>query len=207
MQKTYPNDRTATGKTDKSEALDRLARQNPGGSIEIRPTDRERFHQAYVELGIVAFLTVIHVANRVQGVNSGGSLRGFSRDALLLRLLALFWAVALANRWTALRFTVRLNAHGMSVFNGFWRKTVRWDEAFLAEWRTKTISDGEGGSHTAWRLEIRDAAGKVKMRLPAKDMEPYRPLIGDLINTGLRNRPTAPVAPPKNAPSANEKKR
>lgn len=185
--------------------MDRLAQQNRGGPIEIRPTGRGRFHQAYVELGIVAFLTIIYVANRVQGVNSGGSLYGFSRNVLSLCLLLLFWAVALANLWTALRFTVRLDDQGVSVFNGFWRKTVRWNEAFLAEWRTKTVSDGEGGSHTAWRLEIRDAAGKVKMRLPAKDLEPYRPLIGDLINTGLRKSHAA-AASPKNASSANEKK-
>ena len=154
--------------------------------IEYRAAGRERLGLPLFEIGLVTFFTVVFFAQ-------GGHrhvLGSGQRTAIEGVLLLLFWAVALAHLWYVLRYTVRLDEQGVSVFHGFRSRMVRWDEAFIAEWRTKTYDDDDGGTYIRWTLEIRDAAGTVRLRIDGNLLERYRDQLERRINAELRSHRT-----------------
>jgi uncharacterized membrane protein len=134
----------------------------------------KRLHEALWGVGLVACCTLIAF---LKGSDAGG----MARFASVLVLLVL-WIAALLYLFGAVRYSVQLNEEGVTVFQGFLRRQVRWDDAFIAEWKAHHTCVEEEITHTTWTLEIRDALGLVKIRVDGDMLDPHdRRLLGHLI--------------------------
>jgi hypothetical protein len=134
----------------------------------------KRVHEAFWGVGLVACFTLIALLK-------GGDAEGTARLAIVL-VLFILWITALLYLIGTVRYSVQLNEDGVTVFQGFLRRQVRWDDAFIAEWKARHTCVEEEITHTTWTLEIRDAAGRVKIRLDGDMLDPHdRRLLGHLV--------------------------
>jgi hypothetical protein len=97
-------------------------------------------------------------------------------------VLLVSWTAALLYLISVVRYTVELDEQGVTVFQGFLRRQVLWDDAFIAEWKARHTCVEEEITHTTWILEMRDAAGQVKLRVDGDMLDPHdRRLLGHLV--------------------------
>jgi hypothetical protein len=176
-------DRSPSASSEPGQAQMGTIEQDLAAPIEFHAAGNQRLQVPLFEIGLTSVLTLIYFFNGGYGQfrHEGSALADIGAIVLLL----LFWGVAFVHLYSAWRYVVQLDEQGVTLINGLFRRRVRWDEAFLAEWRAKTTSQ-EGEIHTAWTMEIRDAAGQVKMRLDGALLERDRLLLERLINYGLR---------------------
>lgn len=153
--------------------------------LVFRAMGRRRFEQPLGEVGLVSMLTLIYFANGGYGQfrYSGGAVADGGATLLLL----LLWTVALVRLYAVWRYVVRVDAQGITVFNGFFRRQVRWNEGFIAEWRPGALGHNwRKAAQAVETLEIRDAAGQVKMRLNGNLLRPHREALERCINGRFR---------------------
>ena len=169
-------------KTSKEQAamLLRRAEEDPTAPLEIRPSGRERFGGPILEVGLATLLTVIYCANGA----FARALAGHCDQNTLLQTLLLppIVGAAFAHLRYVQGYSVAVDTDGIVVFNGFWHRKMRWQEVAGCEWKTKVRTDEDGKDQIARALLLRDAAGRVRLRIDVNLLALHQPLLTRLIN-------------------------